>query len=74
MENEAEVIEIKPKNMYVAVCITQAICIAVILITVIIIKFFFNESFLKLEKWCQNNLFVHTQVTADFDGETTSEN
>ncbi len=74
MENETEVIEIKPKNMYVAICITQAICIAVILIAVIIIKYFFNENFFKLEKWCQNNLFVHTQVTADFDEEETVEN
>ncbi len=73
MENESEVIEIKPKNMFVPICIVQAICIALILITVIIIKFFFEGSFLKLQKWCQNNIFEHTQITANFDEETVDE-
>ena len=41
MENQTEKVEIKPKNMYISICITQAICIAVILIAILIIKFFF---------------------------------
>ncbi len=73
MENETEVIEIKPKNMYIPICITQAICIAVILISVIIIKFFFDGSYKKIEKWCQNNIFEPTKITANFDEETSSE-
>lgn len=73
MENEAEVFEIKPKNMFVPICIVQAVCIAVILITVIIIKFFWNESFIKLQKWCQNSVFEQTEITANFDEETKNE-
>lgn len=73
MENEAQIIEIKPKNMYMQICITQAICVAVILITVVVMKFFFDNSYEKVEKWCQNNFFVHTQITANFDEETESE-
>lgn len=73
MESETEVIEIVPKNMYVPICITQAICVAVILIAVIIIKFFFSSSFSKLEKWCQENIFEQTKITANFDEETSSE-
>lgn len=74
MENETEVIEIKFKNMYMQICITQAVCAAVILIAILIIKFFFNDSYIKLDKWCQNNFFATTQITADFDEENLSEN
>ena len=73
MEKEPEVIDITPKNMFVPICIVQAICIAVILITVIIVKFFFESSFLKLQKWCHNNIFEQTEITANFDEETSSE-
>lgn len=73
MEKEAEVFEIKPKNMYVPICITQAICISVILIAVLIIKFFWNDGFLKLQKWCQNNVFEQTEITANFDEDQSDE-
>ena len=73
MENETNVIEIKQKSMYIPICITQAVCIAVILIAVIIIKLFFNNTFLKFEKWCNENLFAQTKITANFDEESTSE-
>ena len=68
MENET--VEIKSKNMYVPICITQIICIAVIFAAVIIIKFFWNDSFKKIEKWCSDNLFEQTKITANFDEET----
>lgn len=73
MESETEVIEIVPKNMYVSICITQAICVAVILIAVIIIKFFFSSSFSRLERWCEENIFEQTKITANFDEEKSSE-
>ena len=73
MENETEVIEITPKNMFVPICIVQAVCISVILITVLIIKFFFDGGFGELKKWCQNNVFERTQITANFDEEQASE-
>ncbi len=67
MEEQTEVIKVTAKNMFAPIYITQAICVAVILIAVIIIKFFFNSSFLKLEKWCQSNIFEQTKITANFD-------
>ncbi len=73
MESEIEVVEIVPKNMYVPICITQTICVAVILIAVLIIKFFFGSSFSKLEKWCQSNIFEQTKITANFDEEPVDE-
>lgn len=73
MENEAEVIETTPKNMYIPICIVQAICISVILIAVVIIKFFFEGSFIKLQNWCQDHIFEQTEITANFDEEPADE-
>lgn len=61
--------ENKPKNMYIPICITQAICMAVILIAILIIKFFFEGSYAKLQKWYQKNILDETTVTAVFDEE-----
>ncbi len=73
MENQPERTEIKAKNMYISICITQAVCVAVILITVLVIKYFFNGSYVKLEKWYSENIMEETEITADFDEEITSE-
>ena len=73
MENEPEIIEIKPKNMYFSICITQLICVATIVIAIVVIKLFFKDSYKEIKNWCQTNLFEHTQITADFDEVTTSE-
>lgn len=73
MENQPERTEIKAKNMYISICITQAVCVAVILIAVLVIKYFFSGSYEKLEKWYSENIMEETEITADFDEEITSE-
>ena len=73
MENQPERTEIKAKNMYISICITQAVCVAVILIVVLLIKYFFIGSYEKLEKWYSENIMEETEITADFDEEITSE-
>ena len=73
MENETQVIEITPKNMYLPICITQLVCVAVILIAVVIIKFFFSNSYQSLKEWCNNNFFVHTTVSENIDEDSSSE-
>lgn len=73
MENQPERTEIKAKNMYISICITQAVCVAVILIAVLVIKYFFSDSYEKLEKWYSENIMEETEITADFDEEITSE-
>ena len=67
MEQQTEITEIKPRNMYVSICITQAVCVAVILIAVLIIKFFFKSSYQKIQKWYDNNILDQTKITAVFD-------
>ncbi len=66
MENESEK---KPKNMYVPICITQAVCVSVILIVVLIIKLFFGNAYEKLEKWHNKNFLEETTITATFEEE-----
>ncbi|MBQ6884887.1 MAG: hypothetical protein IJN56_04020 [Clostridia bacterium] len=73
MENQPERTEIKAKNMYISICITQAVCVTVILIAVLVIKYFFSGSYVKLEKWYSENIMEETEITADFDEEITSE-
>lgn len=68
-EEQNSTAENKPKNMYIPICITQAICMAVILIAILIIKFFFEGSYAKLQKWYQKNILDETTVTAFFDEE-----
>lgn len=68
-EEQNNTTENKPKNMYIPICITQAICMAVILIAILIIKFFFEGSYAKLQKWYQKNILDETTVTAFFDEE-----
>ncbi len=71
MENE--VIEIKQKNMYVPICITQLICVLAILIAIIITKYFFGNTFNQFKNWCNNNLLEQTRVISDFDEGQSSE-
>ncbi len=71
MENETQ--EKKPQNMFVAICITQIICVAVILIALLITKFFFENSYTKFQKWCVNNIFEETVISDVFDEENSSE-
>lgn len=73
MENQDEKVEIKPKNMYISICATQAVCIAVILIAILIIKIFFTGSFKKIEKWYIKNILDETNISAVFEEEYTSE-
>lgn len=73
MDNQTEIIEIKPKNMFIPICVTQAVCIAVILIAVLIIKFFFDGSYTKLQKWYGENILDETNVSEVFEEENSSE-
>lgn len=68
MDDLCENVNLEPKNMFVPICITQSLCVAIILITVLIIKLFFDSSYLKLQKWCHKNFLEHTTITA-FDEE-----
>lgn len=68
METETEK---KAKNVFIPICITQVFCISIILIVVLIIKFFFGSTFEKIEKWHDKYFLEETTITANFDEEKT---
>lgn len=74
MDTTEDVIEITPKNMYVPICIAQAICVAFILIGVLVIKMFFCDAHAVLKAWCQENVLQQVETTAFEQEETSSEN
>ena len=55
--------------MFIPICITQTVCITVILIGVLIIKMFFESSYKKIEKWYTENILDQTTITAVFEEE-----
>ncbi len=73
MEKDSEIFDIKPKNMFVPMTVVQAVCIGVILIVVLIIKFVSASGFEKLQEFCNKNILEPTHVSDVFDGEDDSE-
>lgn len=71
-EEQNPVVEIAPKNMYIPICVAQAVCISAIIIAVLIIKFFFAGSYEKIQKWYQKNILDETVITAVFNEEESN--
>lgn len=59
--------------MYLPICITQSVCVLVILITILIIKFFFEENFTVFQNWYKQNILDDTVVSSVFEEEISSE-
>ena len=69
MEKQTAEFEKNTKSMFIPICITQTVCITVILIGVLIIKMFFESSYKKIEKWYTENILDQTTITAVFEEE-----
>lgn len=72
-EQNSEVNKPLPQNNFIRICITQAICMIVILIAVFVIKMFFGNGYQKVKKWYERNVLDETDVSEIFDGETSDE-
>ena len=66
---ENENIEFSYKSMFTPICITQIICVFAIVISILIMKFFFVKTFSTFEKWYQDNVLDQTVVTDFIDEE-----
>lgn len=71
MDKQIDNMAKKQKSMYISIYITQIACVTTLLIAVLIIKFFFDSSYQKLEKWFVENLFEQTVVTTFLPEEET---
>lgn len=58
MAEKEAITEIKPKNTFVAVLITQSICVLIIIASVLVTKFFFKTQYKKLAGWYEKNAAV----------------
>ena len=66
MPDDIDVVVNKPKNMYTTICIVQAVFVTVILIVVLIIKFFFKSGYQEFKVWYNENVLEETVITATF--------
>lgn len=74
MEEKTDVFKKEYSSKFIEICIVQTICVAVLLIGVLIIKFFFGKSYAKFYKWYEVNILDETVISEIFDGETADEN
>lgn len=66
-EQQNGTVDKKIKNTYISVCVTQAICIAVVLAALLIIKFFSVEKYKKIERLYDRYVADDTDVSNVFD-------
>lgn len=66
-EQQNGTVDKKFKNTYISVCVTQAVCIAVILSALLIIKFFSVEKYKKIERLYDRYVADDTDVSNVFD-------
>lgn len=59
---EAEKIIKKPADSYAKIIIAQCICVGLIIITVLVTKYFFGSTYRKIKKWYDENICVSTDV------------
>jgi hypothetical protein len=49
-------------NCFINIIITQALCVLIILLAVLLLKYFFKPEFSKLKGWYQKNICNDTYV------------
>lgn len=45
------------------IIVVQSICVAIILLTILFVKFFFKNTYKELKNWYQNNLCSETKIS-----------
>lgn len=61
MENKSEKTEPR-KNMWIGIVITQSVFIAIILISLVLMKYFWKDTFNSVKKWYEINICNDTDV------------
>ena len=50
------------RNCFINIIITQAICIALVLCSVLIVKYFFKDEYVKVKHWYSENVATNTDI------------
>lgn len=61
MENKSEK-SLSKDNKWIGIVITQSICILIILISLILMKYFWKDTFSSVKKWYEINICNDTDV------------
>lgn len=60
MENTE--LTVTKREIYSKIIIIEAVCVAIILLTVLTTKFFFKNTFSDIKKWYQSNICIDTDI------------
>lgn len=70
MEND-EILTPKKRDCFPHIIITQSICVVIILLTVLVVKYFFKGTYNQVKEWYSQNICVDTDINQVIsDGET----
>lgn len=70
MEND-EILTPKKRDCFASIIITQSICVVLILLTVLVVKYFFKGTYNQAKEWYSQNICVDTDIEQVIsDGET----
>lgn len=59
---------LKPKNYYVSIIITQSICVVLIALSVICIKYFFKGTYKQIKEFYKNEICSQTDINEVLKG------
>ena len=68
MPEENDISKIPPKTEFIPIVITQVICVAVILLGLVAVKYISPKGFEKAGSWCSQNILSETDLEKMFDG------
>lgn len=60
MENTE--LTVTKREMYSKIIIIEAVCVAIILLTVLTTKLFFKNTFSDIKKWYESNICIDTDI------------
>lgn len=57
------------REMVLPIIITQVVCVAVMIVTVLTVKFFFKDIFKEVKNWYADNMLIDTSISDVETGE-----
>jgi len=61
--NQEEIFTHKRKEMLFPIIITQSVCVALILLTLFVVKLFFVDTYKEAKKWYSDNICIDTSIS-----------
>ncbi|MBO4692879.1 MAG: hypothetical protein J5659_00590 [Clostridia bacterium] len=58
----------KAKNMFFSVALTESVLAIVLILSIIVLKFFIKKPYSQLKKWCLKNMTTDINISEIVDG------